>query len=250
MVLLRPVFFVFLVISMPVAGATNDFDRNHGESNWQQVAEGVFESTDECGKRHLRMVGEEGIRWQISQLESDLDSLRGSDGLVPHDRVGIADAISTRLMGLYKLVELDDAESTREPSCTGTADLNEGSGSCGVQNYTYHAYACGKHSEYGVSTPYGYATASLTSCSGGWAAKAEAYTYRDSGVEESHYDPGDWSQTPQASSSLTPKSSATCGYAWSRVTVCYNCEEAEGIEGLERSYYVYEAEDDYPDSCY
>jgi hypothetical protein len=196
------------------------------------------------------MEGEDGVRWRISQLEAELDTLRDRTGEIPTEKIGVARSIQTRLKGLYDLVGTQTDSPSMAPSCIDTPDVNSGTGSCGNQNFSYNAYACGKYAEYGVSTPYGHANASLTNCSGGWSGKAEAFTYRDSGVEESDYDSSGWGQSPQASSSLTLRSSATCGYAWSRVTVCYNCEEGKASGGGESTYFVYEAENDYPNGCY
>lgn len=196
------------------------------------------------------MEGAAGVNWRITQLEAELSSLHNSLGEIPAEKTEIANSIQTRLKGLYDLIGTQDDGQSFTPSCIDTPDVNSGSDACGNQYYSYHAYACGKYAEYGLSTPYGNAYASLSSCSGGWSGKAEAYTYRDSGVEESDYDSSGWSQSPQASSSLTLRSSATCGYAWSRVTVCYNCEEGNRLGGGDSTYYVYEAEDDYPNGCY
>jgi hypothetical protein len=220
------------------------------QPNWTKIAEGVFEADDSCGGRRFLLEGEEGVRWRILQLESRLEALGDDSGQTPPGRAGEAAGIRTQLKTLYELVKPETDDPPLAPGCLDTPDIESGSGSCENQSYSYYAYACGRYTELGVSTPYGYATASLSSCSGGWSGKAEASTYRDSGVEETDYDSSGWSQTPQASSSLPLRSSSTCGYAWSRVTVCYNCVKAEGLGGDDTTYYIYEAEHDYPNGCY
>lgn len=194
----------------------------------------------------MHMQGEEGVLWNISRYEAKLTALRDQSGEIPDENRLQADSLEIRLRGLYEIIGDVQEDEFLEPGCLHTADLGQGTADCDEEDYSYYAYACGKWGELSLFSPYGYAT----NCSGGWSGKAEAYTYRAAGGEDTDYSSSGWSQSPVASSTLTFASGGTCGYAWARLTVCYNCEESDGGSGEARTVDIWEAEDDYPVGCY
>ncbi len=247
-ILFASIAVALLVVSPGVRG--EDPLDDGSELQWTQITEGVFEATDSCGTRHVHMKGEQGVLWSISEYEAKLAALRDQSGEIPNERRLQSESLEIRLRGLYELVGKEQEDGFLAPGCLHTADIRQGTGDCDEDDYSYYVYACGKWGEFNLFSPYGYATGSLTNCSGGWSGRAEAYTYRASGGEETNYVDSEWSQSPTASSTLTFSSGGTCGYAWARLTVCYNCENGDQESGEARSYDVWEAEDDYPDACY
>jgi hypothetical protein len=164
------------------------------EPRWTMIAEGVFESIDDCGSRHHRLEGEAGVLWKIAQYEIRIDGLRDDQGQIKEDKTAEASLLLKRVEGLYELVA--EGNPQRAPGCYATADIDSGTASCGDDDYSYYAYACGKWGEYNLSTPVADASASVSDCSGAWSAKAETAVYRDAGTEETDYDSSGWGRTP------------------------------------------------------
>lgn len=90
--LVMPLLATALLSSSTLVNA-NEPCRKPAIENWKQIAEGVFETWDACGARHLRIQGESGVRWKIAELEGRLDEIRDHSGRIPLDKNDIASSI-------------------------------------------------------------------------------------------------------------------------------------------------------------
>jgi hypothetical protein len=193
---------------VPCAGAGEETPDVLG-ADAVQIAEGVYESTDAEGVRHLQAVGEEGLWWNIRRYEATLQSLADERGIVAEEDTEKARFLSERLSRLYEIASYHDNGDFDVRGQVRDGDCDDGTDPCSKDfppdEYQWNACAdaeydppytlCGviRGGELGLRQQFSvgaWSEVDLDDCKVGWTASGYVHAFLTGEDPESDSDSG------------------------------------------------------------